>query len=157
MQEKLLGENFLEAAVLELGVRCMPKGKEVFVLDFDATDDPLHGGQEGRFFHGYYGNYCYLPLFCFCGDVPLWAQLRTSDHDASTGTVEALEKSSRPSGRIFPMPKCWCVPTRGFRASRSWRGARGRGMFITSSAWRAMHGWKKSWSQRRCARRCGTA
>lgn len=82
----------VEATVLKLGVRCLPKEKEVFILDFDATDDPLHGGQEGRFFHGYYGDYCYLPLFCFCGDVPLWAQLRTSDQDASNGTVEALEK-----------------------------------------------------------------
>jgi hypothetical protein len=62
---------------------------------FDATDDPLHGRQEGRFFHGYYGNYCYLPIYCFCGSVPLWLQLRSSDKGASTGTVEALKKSSR--------------------------------------------------------------
>jgi len=82
----------VEDAVLTLGVRCLPKDSRVLVLDFDATDDPLHGKQEGRFFHGYYGNYCYLPLFCFCGPVPLWAQLRTSDKDASAGTVEALEK-----------------------------------------------------------------
>jgi hypothetical protein len=60
-------------------------------LDFDATDDPLHGHQEGRFFHGYYADYCYLPLYCFCGEVCLWAQLRTSDRDASDGTLEALE------------------------------------------------------------------
>ena len=44
------------------------------MLDFDATDTPLHGRQEGRFFHGYYDSYCYLPLFCFVGDVPVWAQ-----------------------------------------------------------------------------------
>lgn len=66
-------------------------GYEV-VLDFDATDDAIHGNQEGRFFHGYYGHYCYLPLYCFCGNIPLWAQLRTSGRDASDGTVEALEK-----------------------------------------------------------------
>ena len=82
----------LESIVLELGVRALPKHSKVLILDFDATDDPLHGAQEGRFFHGYYGNYCYLPLHCFCGAVPLWAQLRTSDHDASAGTVEALEQ-----------------------------------------------------------------
>jgi hypothetical protein len=80
------------ATLLALGVRCLDKDAAVVVLDFDATDDPLHGQQEGRFFHGYYGNYCYLPLFCFCGDVCLWAQLRTSDRDASDGTVEALEQ-----------------------------------------------------------------
>ena len=62
------------------------------VLDFDATDDPLHGTQEGRFFHGYYGHYCYLPLYCFCGNVPRLARLRDAQRDASEGTVEALKK-----------------------------------------------------------------
>jgi hypothetical protein len=61
-------------------------------LDFDATDDPLHGNQQGAYFHGYYGHYCYLPLYCFCGNIPLLAQLRDCKRDASTGTVEALQK-----------------------------------------------------------------
>ena len=65
---------------------------KVIVLDFDATDDALHGQQEGRFFHGYYGGYCYLPLYCFCGDIPLWAQLRTADRDGSDGTLAALQQ-----------------------------------------------------------------
>lgn len=82
----------VEATLLEAGVRSLPKHTAEVVLDFDASDDPLHGRQEGRFFHGYYGEYCYLPLFCFAGEVILWAQLRTSDRDASDGTVEALEK-----------------------------------------------------------------
>lgn len=63
---------------------------EEIVLDFDATDDPLHGGQEGRFFHGYYDCYCYLPLYVFCGDRLLMAKLRTSDRDGADGTKEAL-------------------------------------------------------------------
>jgi hypothetical protein len=62
------------------------------VLDCDATDVPLHGKQEGRFFHGYYGHYCYLPLYIFCEDFPLWAELRPSNIDASLGTDSALEK-----------------------------------------------------------------
>jgi len=61
----------VEAALLEAGVRCLPKDQEVFVLDFDPTDMPLHGQQEGRFFHGDYDEYCYLPLYCFCGSVVL--------------------------------------------------------------------------------------
>ena len=65
--------------------------KEI-ILDFDATDDPLHGKQDGRFFHGYYGHYCYLPLYVFCGDHLLVAQLRTSDQDAASGSREELEK-----------------------------------------------------------------
>ena len=62
------------------------------ILDVDATDDPLHGNQEGRFFHGYYGNYCYLPLYIFCGEFLLCARLRSSNIDASEGTVEELER-----------------------------------------------------------------
>jgi len=82
----------IEALLLQRGVAAIPRKSEVIVLDFDATDDPLHGNQEGRFYHGYYGDYCYLPLYCFCGDIPLWAQLRTSDRDGSNGTLEALHK-----------------------------------------------------------------
>lgn len=62
------------------------------ILDCDATDVPLHGNQEGRFFHGYYGHYCYLPLYIFCEEFPLWAELRPSNIDASQGTEEALSK-----------------------------------------------------------------
>jgi hypothetical protein len=60
------------------------------ILDVDATDDPLHGNQEGRFFHGYYMNYCYLPLYIFCGEHLLCARLRPSNMDASAGAVEEL-------------------------------------------------------------------
>jgi len=62
------------------------------VLDLDATDDPLHGAQEDRFFHGYYGHYCYLPLYIFAGDFPLCAQLRPSNLDAAAGSVEAVKR-----------------------------------------------------------------
>lgn len=62
------------------------------VLDLDATDDPLHGQQEGRFFHGYYGGYCYLPLYIFCGSHLLCARLRESNVDASFGAVEEVER-----------------------------------------------------------------
>src|SRR3989449_418002 len=62
------------------------------VLDLDATDDPLHGEQEGRFFHGFYGNYCYLPLYIFCGEFLLCARLRRSNLDASAGAVDELQR-----------------------------------------------------------------
>jgi DDE family transposase len=62
------------------------------VLDLDATDDPVHGNQEGRFFHGYYGHYCYLPLYIFCGDFLLCARLRPSNIDASAGCVEEVQR-----------------------------------------------------------------
>ena len=78
--------------LLDEGVKAIPRRSRVIVLDFDATDDPIHGAQEGRFFHGYYRNYCYLPLYCFCGDIPLCAELRKSDRDAAHGTLEALQR-----------------------------------------------------------------
>jgi len=62
------------------------------VLDLDATDDPLHGNQEGKFFHGYYGCYCYLPLYIFCGEHLLLARLRPSGIDASSGSVKELQR-----------------------------------------------------------------
>ncbi len=82
----------LEDLILQLGVECLDRHVREIIVDFDATDDPLHGRQEGRFYHGYYQNYCYLPLYAFVGDVPLWAKLRTSDRDGCDGTVEALKK-----------------------------------------------------------------
>ena len=65
---------------------------ERITLDLDATDDPLHGHQEGRFFHGYYDCYCYLPLYVFCGRHLLAAKLRRSNIDASAGAVEELAR-----------------------------------------------------------------
>lgn len=65
------------------------------VLDLDATDDPIHGNQEGRFFHGYYGNYCYLPLYIFAGDFLLCAKLRKSDIDASAGALDEVQRLVR--------------------------------------------------------------
>jgi len=62
------------------------------VLDLDATDDPLHGHQEGRFFHGYYDCYCYLPLYVFCGRHLLAAKLRRSNIDASAGALDEVER-----------------------------------------------------------------
>jgi hypothetical protein len=62
------------------------------VLDVDATDDPLHGDQEGRFFHGYYKNYCYLPLYIFCGEHLLCSRLRTANQDGAAGTVEEVAR-----------------------------------------------------------------
>ena len=82
----------IEELLIQRGVKAIPRRSAEIVLDFDATDDPLHGSQEGAYFHGYYGDYCYLPLYCFCGNIPLLSKLRDCKHDASDGTVEALQK-----------------------------------------------------------------
>jgi hypothetical protein len=75
---------------------------ERIVLDVDATDNPLHGHQLGRFFHGYYDAYCYLPLFIFCGDHPLLALLRPSNIDASTGLLKHLVRIVSHIRRHWP-------------------------------------------------------
>lgn len=82
----------VEALLVELFLESFKKAPEEIILDFDATDDPLHGNQEGRFFHGYYGNYCYLPLYVICGDELLVAMLRQSNIDACDGAVPVLER-----------------------------------------------------------------
>ena len=69
-----------------------PQAKQQIILDLDATDDPIHGRQEGRFFHGYYDCYCYLPLYLFCDEFLLSAKLRTSDVDPAKGTLEDLKR-----------------------------------------------------------------
>jgi hypothetical protein len=81
--ERVWVEQFLEAH---------REAPAQIVLDLDATDDPLHGHQEGRFFHGFYDHYCYLPLYVFCGEHLLCAKLRRSNIDASAGALEEIER-----------------------------------------------------------------
>ncbi|HXL26532.1 MAG TPA: IS1380 family transposase [Chthoniobacterales bacterium] len=82
----------VQELLIKRGVKAIPRRSAEIVLDLDATDDPLHGRQEGAYFNGYYRHYCYLPLYCFCGNIPLLAQLRDCKRDASDGTLEALQK-----------------------------------------------------------------
>jgi len=96
-------EKFFVNAFLQLAG---PEPEEI-VLDLDATDDPLHGHQLGRFFHGYYDGYCYLPLYIFCGEHLLCAKLRPSDIDAAAGALKQVQqivariRESWPKTRII--------------------------------------------------------
>jgi hypothetical protein len=81
--QELFARLFLEA---------YSRPSEGIVIDLDATDNPLHGHQEGRFFHGYYDCYCYLPLYIFCGRHLLAAKLRRSNIDASAGAREEVAR-----------------------------------------------------------------
>jgi hypothetical protein len=87
---------------VEVLVSGYEQAPESIVLDLDATDDPLHGEQEGRFFHGYYGGYCYLPLYIFCGTHLLCAHLRRSNLDASSGAVAQVERIVTQIRRSWP-------------------------------------------------------
>jgi hypothetical protein len=82
----------LDALLVDLFLEARPCAPREIVLDLDATDTPLHGRQEARFFHGYYGHYCYLPLYVFCGDHLLCARLRPSNIDASAGSLEEVQR-----------------------------------------------------------------
>jgi hypothetical protein len=80
----------IEGLFVDLFLEAHTKAPEHITLDLDATDDPLHGDQEGRFFHGYYKCYCYLPLYVFCGRHLLAAKLRRANIDAAAGAVEEI-------------------------------------------------------------------
>lgn len=82
----------MDRLLVDLFVESFETPPEQLILDVDATDDPLHGHQEGRFFHGYYGHYCYLPLYIFCGEQLLSARLREANQDGSAGTKEELSR-----------------------------------------------------------------
>lgn len=88
----ILNSGQIDRLFVDVFLQAHAEPPEEIVLDVDATDDPIHGNQEGRFFHGYYRNYCYLPLYIFCGEFLLCARLRPSNIDASEGTVEELER-----------------------------------------------------------------
>jgi hypothetical protein len=83
-------------------------------LDLDATDDPLHGHQEDRFFHGYYDNYCYLPLYVFCGRHLLAAKLRPANIDASVGSVEEMARIVTQIRRRWPQVRILLRADSGF-------------------------------------------
>jgi len=105
--DRLLVQVFLEAH---------QEAPREIILDLDATDDPLHGKQEGRFFHGYYGHYCYLPLYIFCGEFLLCARLRSSNIDASARSVEELQRIVAQIRSVFLGCASWCGETPDFAA-----------------------------------------
>ena len=91
-----------DQTLVELYIQSQRRCPEEIVIDLDATDDRLHGNQEGRFFHGYYGDYCYLPLYLFIGEQLVCARLRESNQDASAGAVEEVERIVARLRRRWP-------------------------------------------------------
>lgn len=103
--DRLMVDHFLESH---------DKPPLQIILDADATDDPVHGNQEGRFYHGYYGHYCYLPLYIFCGEFLLCARLRRADIDASAGTVEEMKRIVSQIRKQWPKVKILLRGDSGF-------------------------------------------
>lgn len=116
----------IDRLFVEVFLQAHPQAPPVIVLDLDATDDPVHGQQEGRFFHGYYKEFCYLPLYIFCGDHLLCARLRTADNDASWGSEEELERIVAQIRAAWPRVQIILRADSGFCRERlmSWCEAR---------------------------------
>jgi len=104
----------VEDLLVTLFLQAHPQPPESIVLDLDATDDPTHGRQLGRFFHGYYKGYCYLPLYIFCGDQLLCARLRPADIDASAGSLKQLQRIIGRIRRAWPRVKILIRGDSGF-------------------------------------------
>jgi len=115
-------EGAVRELFVELFLEAFDEAPEEIVLDLDATHDPIHGQQEGRFFHGYYGCYCYLPLYIFCGQHLLCAKLRRSNIDASAGAVEEVERIVGQIRRRWPQVRIILRGDSGFArdALMSW-------------------------------------
>lgn len=104
----------IERLWVELFTERHTEPPERIVLDLDATDDPVHGEQEGRFFHGYYRNYCYLPLYVFCGDALLCAKLRRSNRDGCDGALEEVQRIVAQIRTTWPGVEIWLRADSGF-------------------------------------------
>ncbi len=95
----------IDELLVEVFIESQERTPEQIVLDVDTTDLPLHGQQEGRFFHGYYDSYCYLPLFIFCGEQVLCARLRQSNHDAYAGSLVEIQRIVKQIRAAWPEVK----------------------------------------------------
>lgn len=104
----------IERLLVELFLDAHEQPPEAITLDLDATDDPLHGDQEGKFFHGYYDGYCYLPLYMFCGKHLLVAKLRRANIDGSAGAQEELERVVRQIRARWPQVRITARADSGF-------------------------------------------
>jgi hypothetical protein len=109
-----LDQEAVDRLLVDIFLQAHREPPQEVVLDLDATDDPVHGNQEGRFFHGYYGHYCYLPLYVFCGDFLLGARLRPSNIDASAGSREELERIVGQIRQAWPEVKITLRGDAGF-------------------------------------------
>src|SRR5215467_3210442 len=110
----LMHEEEIDAWMVGAFIEAHASAPDEIVLDLDTTDDLIHGNQEGRFFHGYYGNYCYLPLYIFCGEHLLCARLRRSNIDGAEGAVEELNRIVTQIRQAWPDVKIIIRADSGF-------------------------------------------
>jgi hypothetical protein len=131
-------------------VAAHPEPPEALILDFDATDDRVHGRQEGRFFHGYYDHHCFLPLYVFCGDELLVAYLRPSNIDASKHTRAVLKLLARRLRAAWPGVKLTIRGDSGFCRWRTmrWCDSQGIGYVLGLAKNPALQRQARDWIER---------
>jgi len=95
----------VDELLVKLFIESHREAPEQIILDVDPTDLPLHGKQEGRFFHGYYDSHCYLPLYIFCGEHVLCARLREANHDAAFGSLAEIARIVTQTRTAWPEVK----------------------------------------------------
>jgi hypothetical protein len=148
----------IDELLVEVFIESQEGSPEQIVLDVDTTDLPLHGQQEGRFFHGYYDSYCYLPLFIFCGEQVLCARLRQSNHDAYAGSLGEIERIVRQIRAAWPEVKIILRGDCGFCRNELMSWCEGHGVeyvlglarnqrlrrIIGGEMWEAAEQWKAS-------------
>ena len=110
----VLDTEAVDELLVDLYIQRQQRQPQRIVLDLDATDDRLHGHQEGRFFHGYHGDYCYLPLYIFVDEQLLCARLRPSNIDASEGALEEVARMVRRLRRVWPQAEIVLRADSGF-------------------------------------------
>jgi hypothetical protein len=124
--------TFWKEALAELLVKIFieshQQSPEQIILDVDTTDLPLHGRQEGRFFHGYYDCYCYLPLYIVCGEPVLCARLREANHDAAFGSRQEMERIVAQIRTTWPTVKIILRGDSGFCRNELMNWCEGQGV-----------------------------
>jgi hypothetical protein len=150
-------QEAIDGLLVKIFLESQTKAPDQITLDVDTTDLPLHGKQEGRFFHGYYDGYCYLPLYVFCGEHVLCARLRESNHDASFGSRLEIERIVTQIRAAWPEVKIilrgdsgfcrnelmsWCESNKvdfvfGLARNKRLRRIIGQQMFEATQQWNA--------------------
>jgi hypothetical protein len=123
----------VDELLVSVFVESHQKAPEQIILDIDTTDLPLHGRQEGRFFHGYYDSYCYLPLYIFCGEHVVCARLRQSNSDASAGSLTEIERIVSQIRVAWPEVKIILRGDSGFCRNELMSWCEGNGAWIMCS------------------------
>ena len=126
----------LDELLVKVFLESQERAPEEIILDVDTTDLPLHGEQEGRFFHGYYDSYCYLPLYIFCGEQVLCARLRESNHGAYEGSLREIERVMEQIRQAWPEVRIILRADSGFCRNElmSWCEAPGSGLRVGIAA-----------------------